>query len=218
MKQVGLDLKGNESKITLGVLNVIHQSPEITQRSVAKELGIALGLANSYLKRCVKKGFVKVRQAPTKRYAYYLTPHGFAEKTRLTAEYLSQGYHFFRITQTQCGEIFQTCELRGWNRIALHGLTDIAEIAVLSASQHTVLIVGIVDKTTALTAYNGTPIVQNLCDLEDFDAMVVSDIGNPQASFDEIRDCLPIERILVPPILGVNTNPVDLDSIEGVDL
>ncbi len=213
MIQVGLDLKSNESKITLGVLNVIHQSPEVTQRSVAKELGIALGLANSYLKRCIKKGLVKVRHAPTNRYAYYLTPQGFAEKTRLTAEYLSQGYHFFRITQTQCSEIFRICELRGWNRIALHGLTDVAEIAVLSANKHKILITGIVDETTALPAYNGAPIVRKLCDLDDFDALVVSDIGNPQARYDEIRKSVPIERILVPAILGVNTNPKHVDRI-----
>ena len=199
-------MKSDETEITLGVLNAIHQSPQVTQRSVASELGIALGLTNSYPKRCIKKGRVKVSQAPANRYAYYLTPHGFAEKTRLTAEYLSQGFRFFRVTQTQCSEIFRSCAFRGWNRVALHGLTDIAEIAVLSANQHNVSIVGIVDSSTARTTYNGAPIVRSLSDLDEFDAMVITDIGNPQARYEEIRERLATERILIPAILGVNTD------------
>ena len=48
-------MPNNEQKITLGVLNAIHDNSSITQRSMAGELGIALGLTNSYLMRCVKK-------------------------------------------------------------------------------------------------------------------------------------------------------------------
>ena len=64
--------------IVLSVLDVVERDPSVTQRSVARELGIALGLANAYLKRCVRKGLIKVSQVPRRRYAYYLTPQGFA--------------------------------------------------------------------------------------------------------------------------------------------
>ena len=69
-----------ESAITLGLLDAVHQNSSVSQRSLAAELGIALGLTNAYFKRCVRKGLVKVRSAPANRYAYYLTPKGFAEK------------------------------------------------------------------------------------------------------------------------------------------
>ena len=46
----------NEAKITLGLLNMVHDNEHASQRSMADGLGIALGLANAYLKRCVKKG------------------------------------------------------------------------------------------------------------------------------------------------------------------
>ena len=68
-----------DSEITLGVLNAVDENSGVTQRGVAKEVGIALGLTNTYLKRCVKKGLIKVQQAPANRYAYYLTPKGFSE-------------------------------------------------------------------------------------------------------------------------------------------
>jgi len=78
-----------EAQITLGMLNAVEENSVLTQRSLARELGIALGLANAYLKRCVTKGYIKVTHVPAKRYAYYLTPKGFAEKSRLTARYLA---------------------------------------------------------------------------------------------------------------------------------
>ncbi len=53
----------NKSRITLGLLNMVQDNSRASQRSMASDLGIALGLANAYLKRCVKKGLVKVRQA-----------------------------------------------------------------------------------------------------------------------------------------------------------
>ena len=85
-----LDKEHEDERILLGLLNSVECSGERSQRRIAAELGIALGLVNAYLKRCVKKGWVKVRTAPTRRYAYYLTPHGFAEKSRLTVQYLSE--------------------------------------------------------------------------------------------------------------------------------
>jgi hypothetical protein len=73
----------------LGLLESVERDGAQSQRKLASDLGIALGLVNAYLKRCVKKGLLKIGQAPARRYAYYLTPHGFAEKSRLYASYLT---------------------------------------------------------------------------------------------------------------------------------
>ena len=48
----------------------------------------------------MKKGFVKAKAAPYKRYAYYLTPKGFNEKSRLVAQYLEVSLDFFRTART----------------------------------------------------------------------------------------------------------------------
>src|SRR5216110_111601 len=92
-------IRENESgddRILLGLLESVERDGGQSQRRIASDLGVALGLVNAYLKRCVKKGLVKIGQAPARRYAYYLTPHGFAEKSRLTVEYLSSSFSFFR--------------------------------------------------------------------------------------------------------------------------
>ena len=88
--------KFEKARITLSLLESLERNGAQTQRRLASELGIALGLVNSYLKRCIKKGLLKVTEAPTRRYAYYLTPKGFSEKTRLTVDYLSYSFSLFR--------------------------------------------------------------------------------------------------------------------------
>lgn len=203
-----------ETEITLGVLNAVHDNSRVTQRSVAKDLGIALGLTNSYLKRCIKKGLIKVQQAPANRYAYYLTPQGFTEKSRLTAEYVTQGFKFFRIAKSECAEIFEICHNRGWNRVALHGLTDIAEIAVLSATNADIEIVGVIDRSSALMRYAGAPVVDNFEKLSDVDAIVITDLGKPQVSYDLMVSVLSESRVFAPGILNVTTGPAP-DSAEG---
>src|SRR5690349_8309728 len=99
-------IRENESgddRILLGLLESVERDGGQSQRRIASELGIALGLVNAYLKRCVKKGLVKVSEAPARRYAYYLTPQGFAEKSRLTVEYLSHSFSFFRQAKLEIG-------------------------------------------------------------------------------------------------------------------
>ena len=85
---------GEDSEILLGLLNSVEENGARSQRHLAAELGIALGLVNAYLKRCVKKGLLKVGEAPARRYAYYLTPQGFAEKIAPHGR-ISVGLFFF---------------------------------------------------------------------------------------------------------------------------
>ena len=193
--------KADNSEITLGVLNAVEKNSRITQRDVAQNIGIALGLTNTYLKRCIKKGLIKVQQVPANRYAYYLTPRGFAEKSRLTGEYLSQGFQFFRVARNQLIEIFKICQQRKFKRIVLHGLTDIAEIAILSSSHSDVQIVGIIDSSSSHTEYAGIPVVRDLNELEAFDAIIISDWGDSQTTLRSLSKILSFDRLFTPQIL-----------------
>ena len=89
------DHEAENERIVLGLLKSVERDGAQSQRKLAADLGIALGLVNAYLKRCVTKGLVKMSEAPTRRYAYYLTPKGFAEKSRLTVEYLRRPSNSF---------------------------------------------------------------------------------------------------------------------------
>lgn len=201
-----------EAGITLKLLNAVEADSNITQRTVAREMGVALGLANAYIKRCVKKGLIKIHQAPTNRYAYYLTPRGFAEKGRLTAEYLTQGFQFFRISRAAFEDIFAECAERGWTRIAVSGLTDLTEIAVMEARRHPLSLVAIIDAGTDKTNFDGIPVVSTLITAPEVDVIIVADIGNPQLSFERLSQELDPSRILTPRFLNISRNsPASMD-------
>lgn len=195
-----------QSDITLGLLNAVHDNSHVTQRSVAQELGVALGLVNAYLKRCVKKGYIKVRQAPANRYAYYLTPAGFAAKSQLTTEYLSQSFTFFRNARRECSEILEICEKRNWPRIALAGASDLAEIMILCAAEFEVELIGLIDITVERDRFMDRPVVDRLKKLGPVDAVVVTDLTDPQSSYTALAEHFPAERILAPGILGIVRN------------
>lgn len=193
-----------DSEILLELLNVVHENSDLTQRSMANELGIALGLANTYLKRCVRKGFIKVRQIPSNRYSYYLTPTGFAEKSRLTAEYLSSSFNFFRRAKGQCLESLRYASARNWHRIGLVGVSDLAEIYALCVLDHHIELAGIYDPLTTREQFAGLHVAKELSELAQIDALVVTDTQQPQHTFERICEEFPAECVLTLPVLGIS--------------
>ena len=193
----------SETEITLGVLSAIEADSAVTQRSVARQLGIALGLTNAYLKRCVKKGLIKVTQAPANRYAYYLTPKGFAEKSRLTTEYLSSSFNFFRKARRQFDALIEQAETRGWRRLSLYGVSELAEVAVLCAADARVEIVGVADADFRRHSFVGLKVAPGLSGLEPFDAVLFTTARGPQTCYDALAAEYPPGRILAPPLLRI---------------
>ena len=198
----------DNQRIMLGLLQSVERDGGQSQRRLAAELGIALGLVNAYLKRCIKKGLVKVSEAPARRYAYYLTPHGFAEKSRLTVEYLGFSFSFFRQARAECAEIFSAARNCGFGRVVVAGVSDLAEIARICALESGVEIVAMVDAKSPLATFVGVPVVRAFDAVEvAFDAIVVTDLGAPQATFEAAAAILGPDLVLVPKLLGVRTRP-----------
>lgn len=196
--ETGTHARELSDEIVLGVLDVVERDPSVTQRSVAGELGIALGLANAYLRRCVRKGLIKVSEVPRRRYAYYLTPQGFAEKSRLTATYLSDSFSFFRKARTQCAELFALAAARGQRRLALLGQGDLAEIASLVAREHPVEIIGVM-----AAGADAARLAVELTAIGSADAIVVTALVDPRAALAAALRVFDAERVYVPAILRV---------------
>ena len=209
MRRVAED-SAETHRIMLGLLDAVEQDRVQSQRHLASELGIALGLVNAYLKRCIKKGLVKVRQAPARRYAYYLTPQGFAEKSRLTIEYLSYSFGFFRQAKTDCSELFRLARARGLDRVLVLGQSDLAEIAALCAMEQGIAVAGLVDAETEARQFIGVPVFKNVDAVEvPFDAVLITDLKNPRSSCETAIERLGIERVLVPELLRVRIRQQD---------
>jgi EPS-associated MarR family transcriptional regulator len=74
------------------ILKKLQDDPQISQRDLARDLGISLGRANYCLRALMEKGLIKANNFKNNRnkkaYMYLLTPRGVAEKARATARFL----------------------------------------------------------------------------------------------------------------------------------
>jgi DNA-binding MarR family transcriptional regulator len=196
--------RGEESdtRIMLGLLDSVEQDGGQSQRRLAAELGVALGLVNAYLKRCVKKGLVKVRQAPARRYAYYLTPQGFAEKSRLTVEYFTSSFGFFREAKTDCSVLLRHAKAEGVTRVVLAGRSDLAEIAALCAMEHGIELIGMVDAEASDDRFIGLPVFPSFDAVQgEFDAVLITDLLRARETREAALARFGEKRVLVPRLL-----------------
>lgn len=190
-----------EEQRVLELLDAVGKQSNVSQRHLASNMGIALGLANSYLKRCIRKGFIKISEAPANRYLYYLTPKGFAEKSRLTARYLSSSFAFYRRAGDSCLDVFQKCVSQGWHHILLYGMSDLAEIATLRAQELDIRIIGILEPHTERHRFAGVPVWHSLRQAEPFDVCVLTELNSPLLSYEQLLKDVDKEQILIPDIL-----------------
>jgi hypothetical protein len=177
-----------EQKVMVHLLSEIERNPSFTQRGLAGELNIALGLMNQYLKRCMTKGWVRASQVSPRRISYFLTPEGFKEKSHMVKDYLARSMTFFRDARAQCEEAFEFCKAQGWSKIALVGGGDLSDIAKLVASHNEFMI----------------DVVSTKDDLTEYDAVIVTDVINPQGTYDAIKHKVDYHRLLTLNLLHIS--------------
>jgi hypothetical protein len=146
---------------------------------------------------------VKISEAPARRYAYYLTPQGFAEKSRLTLEYMSYSFAFFREAKSDCADLFQTARSRGFVSVVVLGASDLAEIATICALESGVTIVAVVDSGWSQSRFVGFPVVSSFDAVtEPFDGVVITDLLAAPETVEAAVDRFGADRVLVPRMLA----------------
>jgi len=201
MQNKSLDRKDG---ITLNVLSAVEADSKVTQRSLATDLGVALGLTNAYLKRCVDKGLVKINHVPRNRYLYYLTPQGFSEKARLTAEYLRSSLNFYRRARDECKEIIVRCEKKGIKNIILSDQTELSEILILSTLGTTVSVVGILGKKN--NKYLGVSVFENIPKSLKFEIIIITSMRSADRRYKNLSKKFTKRKIILPSILTKNVS------------
>jgi DNA-binding MarR family transcriptional regulator len=119
-----------ESQRDLQLLEALEQEATITQRTLASRLGIALGLTNLYLKRLIRKGYVKCVTVSPNRLVYSLTPRGVARKARLTYEFMKYSLDFYRDARKHLRRSLSVAVARQ-KSVAIYGTGDAAELVFL---------------------------------------------------------------------------------------
>lgn len=193
------------SQILLNLLDSVGRDGQSSQRVRASEFGIALGLVNSYIKYCVRKGYIKVKRIPAQRYFYFLTPKGFAEKSRLTVLLLSNSLAFFRQARADCSEVLKTAESRGWKRVALAGASELAEISTLCALETGITVTAVVDADFTGRRFIDLPVARDFASAGAFDGVIVTDRFAPLDKYHAAVAACGADRVLAPTLLGLAT-------------
>ena len=154
------------TELELKILSKIEKSENLSQRIISKELNVALGLANSLIKKLVKKGYLKLKEAPMKRYLYYLTPQGLIEKTKLTREFLETSLFFFKRSKEEFENEFKKIKKKN-KLIVLCGISDFTDIAILAAKIQDVKINFIYEKKNKDKSYCGIEIINSLSKIKN---------------------------------------------------
>jgi EPS-associated MarR family transcriptional regulator len=99
------------------ILKLVEGNPEISQRELAKELGVSLGKANFCLNALIKVGLLKVtnfRNSKNKlAYMYLLTPDGIEKKASITLSFLKYKMQQFELLQQEIKSLQSEADISG---------------------------------------------------------------------------------------------------------
>ncbi|MBL18369.1 MAG: hypothetical protein CMC82_00870 [Flavobacteriaceae bacterium] len=176
-------------ELELKLLTKINESENVSQRSISKDLDVALGLANALIKKFVKKGFLKLKEAPMQRYLYYLTPEGMLEKTKLTKQFLESSLLFYKKAKEEYEKEFLNLKRKKDSLIVLVGVSDLTDIAFLAAKIHNVKISYIFDKNNNKKEHCGIKIISNFNSIKSDSKLYFLQTSsvNSKKVYDEIK-------------------------------
>jgi DNA-binding MarR family transcriptional regulator len=184
----------------LKALEELAANPTLTQRRLASQLEVALGLTNLMLRRLVKKGYVEVVNTRKNRLQYLITPRGITEKTRLTYEYMEYSLHLYRRVREELKTSLSRILQAGGTNVVLLGTGEIAEIAYLTLKELGLNLVGVVDDEGAGGRFLGFPVIQSeALTSVSFDCGIVSTLnGGLEALQQRLRALgVPDQKIIV---------------------
>jgi EPS-associated MarR family transcriptional regulator len=100
-----------------GLLKTLEENPGLSQRDLAKKLGVSLGKINFCLNALVEKGNLKInnfRNSDNKlAYAYLLTPSGVEQKARMTVQFLKYKVQEYEKLRAEIVELQREAEQKG---------------------------------------------------------------------------------------------------------
>jgi DNA-binding MarR family transcriptional regulator len=122
------------------LLEQIEHDPDVTQASLAAQLGVAVGTVNWHLKRLISKGYVKVKRAQRRKLRYIITPEGIALRARLTIDYIDQSMRLYRLVRQRVRETLTEAKQNGVTGVHIKADGDIGDICRLTCLEQGILV------------------------------------------------------------------------------
>lgn len=186
-----------ESRRDLQLLEALEQKSSITQRSLSTRMGIALGLTNLYLKRLIRKGYVKCVTVAPNRLMYSLTPRGMARKARLTYEFMKYSLDFYRDARRHLRASLATA-VAARQRVAIYGTGDAAELVYLLIKEMGLELVAVFEPESN-GLFLGLPVrpIREHAQLT-YDVLIVATLDRPAANLKRLRQAgVPDSKVLM---------------------
>lgn len=137
--------KPSERMRDLQFLEEIEQNPKVSQRELSNKFGIALGVTNACIKRMARRGLIRLKGFPPRRIAYYLTPKGFTEKSKMMLHFFSYNIQHYTEMKKVISKRLLEMQENGVKRVAFYGVSDEMEVAYITLQGVNLSLVGIVD-------------------------------------------------------------------------
>ena len=184
---------------SLQILEEIDNTHSPSQRYLARKLNISLGLANSFIKRLAKKGYVKITTIPRNRFKYILTPQGFAEKSRLTYEFVQYSFSLYKEALKKFEGLLNELEKGKVKKVVFYGASDLSEIALISLKASDIKLIGVVDDSKKGKQFLDFTIrsTEELRNLE-FDRIIVTTLELKEPMVNKLlQNNIPKEKIII---------------------
>ena len=115
----------------LRLLEEVDASADLSQRTLAGNVGIALGVVNVLVKSMVKRGYIRATRLSWKRWAYFLTPAGVSRKALLTANYVDRFMDHYRRVRALVRDNVDVDSIEAHQVVAIYGATDLGALLFL---------------------------------------------------------------------------------------
>jgi len=192
----------------LDILQAVGENEGVSKRDLLHRLGIAGQLANRYIKQLIDKGMLKAKTAPTRRALYWLTPKGFAEKARLSYEFMSYTYNVYRECHRHASNRLHDLAKEGVRRVVFYGAEPFAEVVAVSLPENHIELAGIADEDAVGATCAGHKVVSvDALDKLRFDRIVFTKFSK--------RDDVILRRLLETKGAVVNILEPPLEAAKG---
>ncbi|MFP6653312.1 MAG: winged helix-turn-helix domain-containing protein, partial [Dehalococcoidia bacterium] len=112
----------------LRLLEEVDATADLSQRTIAGNVGIALGVVNVLVKSMVKLGYIRATRLSWKRWAYFLTPAGVSRKVQLSANYVDRFMDHYRRVRALVSETIDVDSIESHHVVGIYGATDLGEL------------------------------------------------------------------------------------------
>ncbi len=121
----------------LALLMAIQSDPDISQSTLAENLGVAIGTVNGRIRQLSEGGLIEVNRLKRRKLRYTITPKGISLQRKLTQEFVQQSFDLFRQVRQKVKVHLVQLAQAGVHAVRLNGDGDIAEVCRLTClEQH----------------------------------------------------------------------------------